>query len=212
VLADVIRYAYGFNALTSQSQVIGGPSWITTSRFDIAATSKGQPTLGMLKALLQDRFKVVAHMETREAAGYALCVDRSDRQLGPAMHQSTSTCEGAGGTLPPTTSSASTRCGIRGRAGSYSGERASMAQLTRALGNFPAIARVGLDRTGLAGNFDWKLEWTPSLVAGPNGDAAPVTNPNAGGGTSDLYRASRAAGPKARSGAGHDRRVGDRPR
>jgi len=87
-----------------------------------------------------------------------------------------------------------------------------MAQLTRALGNFPAIARVVLDRTGLAGNFDWKLEWTPSLVAGPNGDAAPVTNPNAGGGTSDLYRASRAAGPKARSGAGHDRRVGDRPR
>src|ERR1051325_250796 len=63
VLADLIRYAYGFTSLTSQTQVVGGPPWITTSRFDIVATAKGQPTLSMLKALLADRFGVKAHVE-----------------------------------------------------------------------------------------------------------------------------------------------------
>jgi len=44
LLADLIRYAYGFNSLASQYQVIGGPSWVTTARFDIVATSKrGSP-------------------------------------------------------------------------------------------------------------------------------------------------------------------------
>ncbi|HET9830055.1 MAG TPA: TIGR03435 family protein [Vicinamibacterales bacterium] len=161
VLADLIRYAYGFNALASQSQVSGGPSWITTTRFDIVATSKGQPTLSMLKALLEDRFKVAAHVESREVPTYALLVERPDGRLGPAIHPSTSTCEGAGGTLPPTSSSANTRCGIQGRPGSYRGDGTSLSQLARALGNFPAIGRAVVDRTSVTGVFDWTLEWTP---------------------------------------------------
>jgi uncharacterized protein (TIGR03435 family) len=36
-----------------------------------------------------------------------------------------------------------------------------MAQLARALGNFPAVGRVVIDGTSLAGVFDWTLEWTP---------------------------------------------------
>ena len=44
-LADLIRYAYGFNALASQSQVVDGPSWMATARFDIVSTSTGEPPL-----------------------------------------------------------------------------------------------------------------------------------------------------------------------
>ena len=44
-LADLIRYAYGFNALASQSQVVDGPSWMATARFDIVSTSTGAPPL-----------------------------------------------------------------------------------------------------------------------------------------------------------------------
>jgi len=183
-LADLIRYAYGFNSLASQSQVTGGPPWITTTRFDIVATSKGQPTLSMLKALLEERFKVAAHIESREAPTYALLVERPDGRLGPAIHPSTSTCEGPGGTLPPTSSSANTRCGIQGRPGSYRGDGTSMSQLARALGNFPAIGRVVVDRTAVTGVFDWTLAWTPSFNAGPTTNAPPVANPDATAGVS----------------------------
>ena len=182
-LADLIRYAYGFNSLTSQSQVVGGPSWITTARFDIVATSKGEPTLAMLKTLLEDRFKVVAHVESREAAVYGLRVEQKDGRLGPAIHPATSSCEGAGAT-PPTSLATRRRCGIRGRPGSYTGEGQTLAQLARALGNFPVIGRVVLDQTGLTGAFDWTLEWTPSFNSGRDPGASPVANPEADAGVS----------------------------
>lgn len=83
ILSDLVRYAWGFTWLTSQSQVVGGPAWMATTRFDIVATSKGLPSLTMLKALLQDRFKVTAHVESRDSAVYALTFDRADKQLGP---------------------------------------------------------------------------------------------------------------------------------
>jgi uncharacterized protein (TIGR03435 family) len=168
-LSDLIRYPYGFSSLTSQTQVVGGPSWITTSRFDIVATSKGLPTLGMLKALLEDRFQVIAHIESRETPVYLLVVDRADRKLGPAIHPSRSNCEGPGGTVPPASSAANTRCGICGRPGAYTAEGANISQLARALGNFPAVGRAVVDRTALTGVFDWTLEWTPAGTA--NADA-----------------------------------------
>lgn len=183
-LADLIRYAYGFNSLASQSQVVGGPTWIATARFDIVATSDGQPTLPMLKALLEDRFKVAVHTESREADVYVLLVDRQDRRLGPSIHPSTSTCEGAGVPLPATSAPTGPRCGIAGRPGSYHGEGTSMAQLARALGNFPAIGRVVIDRTALTGVFDWTLMWTPSFNTGPTANAPPVANPAADAGIS----------------------------
>jgi uncharacterized protein (TIGR03435 family) len=183
LLVDLIRYAYGFNSLGSRSQVVGGPAWITTSRFDIVATSQGQPTLAMLQALLEDRFKVVAHIEKRDTLVYALLREQEGR-LGHAIHPSTSTCEGAGMTLPSTSLPTTNRCGIRGRPGSYTGEGTSMAQLARTLGNFPAIDRVVLDRTGVTGVFDWSLQWTPSFNPGISPDASPVANPGADEGVS----------------------------
>ncbi len=182
-LVDLIRYAYGFNSLTTQSQVVGGPSWITTSRFDIVATSNGTPTLMMLRALLEDRFKVMAHIESREQPIYALILDHKDGRLGPKIHPSTSTCEGAGIPLPPTTLPGK-QCGVRGRPGSYSGDGTSIVQIARALGNFPAVGRVVLDRTSLEGVYDWSLEWTPSFNSGPTRDAAPLANPDADSGIS----------------------------
>ena len=47
-------------------QVVGGPDWIGTDRFDIAArTPDGTPpeqTRAMLRTLLKDRFTLVVHM------------------------------------------------------------------------------------------------------------------------------------------------------
>ena len=144
----------------------------------------------MLKALLEDRFRVMAHVESREMPVYALVRERPGGPLGPAIHVSKSDCVGPGGTAPPATSAIGRLCGVRGRPGSYTGEGANMAQFARALGNAPVIGRVVLDRTALTDNFDWTLEWTPSFNPGPNLDAAPVANPDAGAGIS-LFTAVR---------------------
>jgi bla regulator protein blaR1 len=178
LLSDLVRYAWGFSSLTSQTQVVGGPAWMTTARFDIISTTKGLPSLTMLKALLQDRFKVRAHVESRDTAVYALVMDRADRRLGPAIHMSTSQCVGPGGTAPPTSAAANTLCAVRGRPGAYTAEGVSMAQLSRTLGNFPAVGRAVVDRTGLEGVCDWTLQWTPAFNAAPGG-AAPGANPDA---------------------------------
>src|SRR4051812_38524483 len=58
------------------ARVIGGPAWIETARYDINATSSldfkpspdGPPKelFQMIRSLLEDRFKLKAHVETRE--------------------------------------------------------------------------------------------------------------------------------------------------
>jgi uncharacterized protein (TIGR03435 family) len=171
LLSDLVRYAWGYNSLTSQTQVVGGPSWMATTRFDIVATTNGMPSLTMLKALLENRFKVVAHVESRAAPVFALSVDRADTRLGPAIQRSTSQCVGPGGTAPPS-SVVSNLCSIRGGPGMYTAEGVSMAQLARLLGNFPAVGRAVIDRTELQGVYDWTLQWTPAFTSTAGGGAS----------------------------------------
>lgn len=58
-------------------QVIGGPNWINTDRFDIEAKAEaganirdGQTGLLMMQSLLGDRFQLKIHTETRELPTY----------------------------------------------------------------------------------------------------------------------------------------------
>jgi uncharacterized protein (TIGR03435 family) len=78
-------------------QLIGGPNWLDTERFDIVAKAPaGSPpdqTQLMLRGLLADRFKLKVHGETREAQVYALVLARSDGKLGPKLTKSTDDCE-----------------------------------------------------------------------------------------------------------------------
>jgi uncharacterized protein (TIGR03435 family) len=50
-------------------EVVGGPGWISTDRFDISAKAPdGAPpeqTRAMVRTLLKERFKLVVHKETR---------------------------------------------------------------------------------------------------------------------------------------------------
>jgi uncharacterized protein (TIGR03435 family) len=49
-----------------------------------------------------------------------------------------------------------------------------MAQILQFLS--PSLDRVVLDRTGLAGNFDLDLQWTPDLPHGPPPGEPPLVN------------------------------------
>src|SRR3954471_4591586 len=92
---DLISIAYGQPEPLPNFQIIGGPGWMTSDRFDIAAKAEGdpQPTAAgpptqmflMIRSLLADRFKLVAHEETRDQPVYFLRIDRSDGKLGPQL-------------------------------------------------------------------------------------------------------------------------------
>src|SRR5580765_3863357 len=61
-LRNIIRNAWGLQGF----QIVGGPDWIDTERWDILAKADGNPgpqMMAMVQNLLADRFKLVAHKE-----------------------------------------------------------------------------------------------------------------------------------------------------
>ena len=62
--------------------------------------------------------------------------------------------------------------------GRLSAQGTTLSDLTMLLARLPAVRRRVLDRTGLAGRFDFDLEWTPLVM--PPGPAAPGVPSDAG--------------------------------
>src|SRR6185436_17718897 len=77
-----------------QIQVIGGPNWIDSDRYDInakadcngGALSREQSQL-MIQSMLEDRFQLKAHLETRELPVYNLVVAKDGPKLKPSADQ-----------------------------------------------------------------------------------------------------------------------------
>jgi len=88
----LIRQAYQLQL----SQIIGAPGWLESERFDIVAKAPADfvPTQMplLLRSLLADRFKLVAHNETRELPIYALVKARNDGKLGPQLKPAAIDC------------------------------------------------------------------------------------------------------------------------
>jgi bla regulator protein blaR1 len=195
-LRELIRVAYGDQTLL-RNQVIGGPDWLASDRFDIVAkaesdfgppASEGGPPkelLGMVRRLLEDRCQLKVHLETRELPIYNLVVARSDRQLGPKIRRSAGDCirpDSSG--APPTASDPDRFCGsMRNNFnGVLSATAVTMQSWVGFLGNLPLVSRVVRDRTGLAGEFDLQMEFVPAFLQNPNPDGSAVPNPAADSG------------------------------
>ena len=90
-MLDMLRTAYGFEA----DRIVGDPSWLGMDRFDIAAKLPGESTPDnqklMLQTLLEDRFKLVVHKDTRPITGYVLTAGKK-----PTLRRAAST-EKSGG-------------------------------------------------------------------------------------------------------------------
>jgi uncharacterized protein (TIGR03435 family) len=81
---NLLRQAYGWR----DNQIIGGPGWIKSDVFDIQAAPSApvgrDRAVEMLKTLLEDRFHLRWHPDTREMSAYALKVDAGGSKLAPA--------------------------------------------------------------------------------------------------------------------------------
>src|SRR5688572_13844114 len=85
------------------TRILGGPEWIESARYDINAKASGefQRTPGgppremllMIRSLLEERFKLTAHRETRDMPIYELVVARADGTLGPELRRSAVDCD-----------------------------------------------------------------------------------------------------------------------
>jgi uncharacterized protein (TIGR03435 family) len=149
-------------------RVIGGPDWIVTGRYDITAVGKDQPsrdeTSQLMLALLRDRFKLVAHRETRDLPVYSLVLARPGGPLGPAMRRSAIDCLDAEARKKAYASAPAggrMLCGLTETPGTFTGGGIDLSTLVVILG--AASGRPVLDRTGLTGGFDVDLKWTPEL-------------------------------------------------
>jgi uncharacterized protein (TIGR03435 family) len=185
---ELIRFAYDVQDV----RLLGGPDWIHSERFDITAKAEQplpawgpggppMPLLLMLRTLLADRFAVVVHQETRELPVYALVVAREDRKFGPEISPSKLDCEsqaraGRSGPPPPGANPAQPTCGMRIAPGQMVMGGTPMSQFANVLSNF--VQRIVLDRTQLAGTFDFRVSWTPERIPlGPPPPGAPPLPP-----------------------------------
>jgi uncharacterized protein (TIGR03435 family) len=202
-LFALIQQAYS----TRTYQLIGLPAWANDVAFDIAAmgpagTERAQMA-PMLRRLLADRFKLAAHVETRELPVYVLTVEREDGRLGSALTRSTEDCETILAArrkqaadspartvfVEPTPGErpvCSTRSSVKSGDGTFTIEMVGSGQPWESIVNTISSAanRHVIDRTGLTGRFDYGLHYSPlrdqgRLFASPPA-ATPLPNVDGG--------------------------------
>ncbi len=138
-LVDLIVGVYS----TRRIQMEGGPGWIDSDRFDIVAKadeSDGDIQPGqfreMVRVLLEDRFKLKLHMETKDVSVLALIQGKES----PKIKESTRDPREAGAV---------------GSEKGISFQRTTMDGLVNTLSNILRIPVI--DRTGIKGVFDFTL-------------------------------------------------------
>jgi uncharacterized protein (TIGR03435 family) len=140
-LVLLMQRAYG----VMDWNVSGGPAWIRTDRFDVAAKASVAGNLTeaqlqpMLQRLLAERFKLKLHKSSKEVPGYALVAGKD----GPKVKLS------ADGVEHPDTFRMS-RTGL-------SGKGITMENLARWVAG--KLGLVAVDQTGLKGPYDVKADW-----------------------------------------------------
>ena len=140
-------------------QIIGAPSWSDNEYLDVIVQAEGKPTAQesrlMMQSLLEERFALKAHRETREGPIYRLVLAKKDGTLGPQLVKSESAC----GAKPPASLSwAISACGMRMTFGEVIMGARTFSDLIGTLESM--VDRRIIDETGLSGRFDVKLEYS----------------------------------------------------
>jgi uncharacterized protein (TIGR03435 family) len=152
----LIRQAYG----VADYQIQGAPKWVNSEEFEIEAKMEESAAeellkLGvnerllqrrlMLQALLADRFKLRVRRETKQGPVYALVVAKK----GPKLRES----------KPDHFAGGHNEKGITIGGGRLTCYDAPLGPLIRQLSQ--QLNRPVLDKTGLTGEYDFTLPWTP---------------------------------------------------
>jgi uncharacterized protein (TIGR03435 family) len=161
-------------------RITGGPSWAESERYDIEAKAPEGATPNQLQAmiqrLLEDRFQLKVHKETREFPVYELSVVKSGLKMKMSADQTPPI------PVPPAPLPERGRGGLQGPSpgprprgtqgftitnGRYSFEGSAITVPAIINAIQQRVDRPIVDKTGLTGLFDVKLEWSPGAEAPP---------------------------------------------
>jgi uncharacterized protein (TIGR03435 family) len=174
-----------------KNYAVSGPAWLNTERYDIVAKVPAGATREqvnrMWQRLLAERFGVVLHHESREFQVEELVVDKGGSKLketawdpasplpsGPPQRDANGELESPGqvNTISPRENGASVHTIAKAQ---------PISQLTATLSN--ALNRPVLDKTGLAGKYDYIIDFVidqlPLPPPGQPGPGAPAVPGNA---------------------------------
>ena len=181
-----LRECIGFAYDLSPSLISGGPAWLDSQRYDIAAAISGDtrpPTsqlLVMFQALLEDHLKLAVHREQKEESVYNLVLGGGDFKL----KENTGHTE-QGALLFKFRQSDPRTMVLPARNASMTGF-ASLLQRS-------VLDRPVFDRTGLSGRYDFDLEWR---IDGTKFDRRPAPANAETGDRPDLFTAIQQLGLK----------------
>jgi uncharacterized protein (TIGR03435 family) len=188
----LMEYAY-YNVETAVAfQVLGGPRWMYTERYDVDAKvedsvaeqfhklpwAKYREQYGlMVQSLLADRFKLKIHQETRMRRAYALVVAKGGPkflQTEYAVPAPGRSLTSSGGRPLPSLPPGMKRIAVH----------ANIGLLALGLSRQPEIGRRVMDDTGLERQYDLILQWwpdqsfaeMPSRGISPGNEAASPAN------------------------------------
>ena len=191
-LRMIITYAYNLRDM----ELVDAPGWIASERFDVTATYPAtaahtvEEARLMMQRLLAERFGLRVHRETRELPIYRLVKARDDGKLGPRLVPSDVDCvkwladkkPQIIGTPPIGPTGARPACMFVTQRNFIVAGTRTVAELARGLES--VVARPVVDATGLSGNYNIELLWTPT----PGLDVQPAAGA-AGDDTVSLFTA-----------------------
>jgi uncharacterized protein (TIGR03435 family) len=131
----------------------GGTEYGAAALYDIEAKAEGDAARTrsefrpMLQALLADRFRLKVHREMKEMPVYAVVVGKD----GPKFKESAADA------------TESARVGVNGRNQHVTASKKTMDQLPQLIAGAFFTDRPIVNRTGLAGTYNFKLEATPQF-------------------------------------------------
>ena len=153
-------------------QIAGAPGWIDSEHYDVQAKAESNPSVQqmegpMLRHLLEERFRLALHRETRQLPVYMLSIGKTGPKLQSSKEGSCTPY--ATNSPPPITPQGEPRpvfCGfqrtpIEGLNRTLEAKGVTMAALATNLSRTytAALGRSIIDGTGLAGTFDFHLTW-----------------------------------------------------
>ena len=148
-LKYLIEWAYGIQS----NQLTGGPSWLDTEMYDIAAKAEGNPSTAdmklMLQKLLNERFKLKLHQEQKRMTAYVISTARNSAKLTPVKEGETHAMRFA-----PINGPDQKQAGYH-----ITGTRYTVADVAALFSR--QIGRVIVDQTGLDGEFDFTVDLMP---------------------------------------------------
>jgi uncharacterized protein (TIGR03435 family) len=185
-LISYIIFAYKITTNNRAALLASVPDWVSTDGFNIEArtdnheVTKDQMRL-MMQSLLSQRFKLVAHHETRQVPVFAAILAKPGT-LGPQLRQhpagapcSTTNASNTKSSTPPTDSAGfPTLCGgfanyIHPAIPSHRRVGGGNVTLATIVSSFTGLGNLGrpvVDKTELTGGYDFVLEYLPEPPPG----------------------------------------------